>query len=82
MLLWSPPQVVLSNIAMIAENGTVLFECKLPEEFLLAKTMRLSPVRIAGNCGPSLPACEAINAVLQCITCHSAAHHRPQPRPP
>lgn len=68
MLLW-PPQVVLSNIAMIAENGTVLFECKLPEEFLLAKTMRLSPVRTAEKCGISydcLTAClhVAINSVL------------------
>lgn len=38
-------QVVLSNIAMLAENGQCLLDSKLPEEFLIPVPMRLSEVR-------------------------------------
>ena len=38
------PQMVLANIAMLAENGQVLLDSKLPEEFLVAVPMRLSEV--------------------------------------
>ncbi|GAX73803.1 hypothetical protein CEUSTIGMA_g1254.t1 [Chlamydomonas eustigma] len=41
-LLRRNAQAVLSNIAMLAENGQVLLEGKLPEEFLVAVPMRLS----------------------------------------
>ena len=37
-------QMVLANIAMLAENGQVLLDSKLPEEFLVAVPMRLSEV--------------------------------------
>ena len=37
-------QVVLSNIAMLAENGQCLLDGKLPEEFLVTVPMRLSEV--------------------------------------
>ncbi len=46
-LLRRNAQVVLSNIAMLAENGQVLLEGKLPEEFLVMVPMRLNKVRLA-----------------------------------
>lgn len=30
-----PPQIVLTNVAMLAENGQLLLEARLPEEFLV-----------------------------------------------
>ena len=46
-----PSQVVLSNIAMLAENGQCLLDSKLPEEFLVPVPMRLSEVR-SGTLSP------------------------------
>mmetsp|Transcript_37614 Transcript_37614/g.94986 ORF Transcript_37614/g.94986 Transcript_37614/m.94986 type:complete len:633 (-) Transcript_37614:222-2120(-) len=41
-LLRRNAQVVLSNIAMLAENGQLLLDAKLPEEFLVALPLRLN----------------------------------------
>mmetsp|Transcript_17278 Transcript_17278/g.51933 ORF Transcript_17278/g.51933 Transcript_17278/m.51933 type:complete len:112 (+) Transcript_17278:1430-1765(+) len=41
-LLRRNAQTVLANIAMLAENGQVLLDSKLPEEFLVPVPMRLS----------------------------------------
>jgi hypothetical protein len=34
--------VVLSNVALLAENGQLLLDAKLPEEFLVPHPMRLT----------------------------------------
>lgn len=35
-------QVVLSNVAMLAENGQAMLDSKIPEEFLVTVPMRLT----------------------------------------
>ncbi len=41
-----PHQVVISNLALLAENGQLLLDGKLPEEFLVPVPMRLSAEEI------------------------------------
>jgi hypothetical protein len=42
----SLPQVILSNLALLAENGQLLLDASLPEEFLVPRPMRLTPEEV------------------------------------
>jgi len=42
-------QVILANIASVAECGQMLFEAKLPETFLVAVPVRLTPVEVSSS---------------------------------
>lgn len=39
-------QAILSNAALVAESGPMLFTCQLPEEFLVAVPLRLTPEEV------------------------------------